>query len=390
MSQHGGGWIKAGVIAISITPFIVFGTLVGIVLVSANAVSCGIADATSTLNMGISAGLKLGLGQSIASSPEVTGGAAAKYFSQFTATERSEREKNAGLIVQIGQARGFSQHSIAIAVATAIQESNLKNIVYQGKNNNYDSLGLFQQRPSQGWGTPSQIMDPNYAINKFYDRLATIPDRDSPSRSMIDVAMQIQIPNKAAYHSRWQWDGIANDIVNQLAPGTPERSADASPVYAGGGSSNSCLSVAPTGSVVTFGWHLPLDPGYWVSDVFGMRYHPVYHRMIMHAGYDLADPLGAKIYAVNDGTVEKASPSGDYGNFILIDHGGGVESAYGHLSAYAISAGDHVKAGQVIGYVGKTGDATGPHLHFEIRVNKKAVDPAKYLQGQGIQLVPKK
>ena len=136
-------------------------------------------------------------------------GAAERYFSQFAPADRAERERNAGIIIAVGRSRGLSDRTISIAVATAIQESGLRNLAYGDR----DSLGLFQQRPSQGWGTPAQIMDPKYAAGKFYDELVKISDRDS--RPMIDVAIQVQRPDPYFYRRDWDWqrEQAAPDMV---------------------------------------------------------------------------------------------------------------------------------------------------------------------------------
>lgn len=123
--------------------------------------------------------------------------------------QNRERAKNAAIIIATGKARGLSDRSVAIAVATSIQESNLLNLK---RAYDHDSLGLFQQRPSIGaWGTAQQIVDPVHAANQFYDRLVHIPDRDH--RAMMSVAAQIQIPNLSDYKARWRWDAIAMRIV---------------------------------------------------------------------------------------------------------------------------------------------------------------------------------
>jgi murein DD-endopeptidase MepM/ murein hydrolase activator NlpD len=121
----------------------------------------------------------------------------------------------------------------------------------------------------------------------------------------------------------------------------------------------------------------PLQGGGRVSSPFGWRIHPVFHIRKLHTGVDLAAPEGTKIYAAADGVVERAGWSSGYGRFILLRHVNGYETAYGHLSriAAATTVGATVRQGQVIGYVGHTGDATGPHLHFEIRINGHFVDP---------------
>jgi murein DD-endopeptidase MepM/ murein hydrolase activator NlpD len=99
----------------------------------------------------------------------------------------------------------------------------------------------------------------------------------------------------------------------------------------------------------------------------------------MHEGIDLGAGYGAPIAAAAPGTVIYAGWLGGYGNLTVIDHGGGLATAYGHQSSIAVGVGDQVAQGQAIGYVGSTGHSTGPHLHFEVRVNGQAVDPLGYL-----------
>jgi murein DD-endopeptidase MepM/ murein hydrolase activator NlpD len=99
----------------------------------------------------------------------------------------------------------------------------------------------------------------------------------------------------------------------------------------------------------------------------------------MHEGVDLGASYGTAIHAAAGGTVIWAGWLGGYGNLVVIDHGGDLSTAYGHQSAIAVSVGEHVEQGQVLGYVGSTGHSTGPHLHFEVRINGQAVDPLGYL-----------
>lgn len=124
---------------------------------------------------------------------------------------KAEQKENAALIIAIGVKRGLSQRDIQIALMTAYQESTLRNLSYGDR----DSLGLYQQRPSQGWGTPSQILDPVYAINKFYDAFERVRNRDS--KPLIEVAIEVQRPSRAAYTSRshhfMMWEKIALQLL---------------------------------------------------------------------------------------------------------------------------------------------------------------------------------
>jgi len=112
---------------------------------------------------------------------------------------------------------------------------------------------------------------------------------------------------------------------------------------------------------------------------FGMRFHPILKRRRMHTGVDYSAPRGTPILAAGNGRVEKAGRTSGYGNLVVIQHTNGYETAYAHQSKFAkgIAPGSRVRQGQIIGYVGSTGLSTGPHLHFEIRVNGSAVDPLR-------------
>ena len=115
-----------------------------------------------------------------------------------------------------------------------------------------------------------------------------------------------------------------------------------------------------------------------VTSGYGYRTHPIYGYRRMHAGIDIGAPTGQAIVAVLGGTVVTAGPMGTYGNLVVVDHGDGLSTAYAHQSRVAVSTGARVSRGQVVGYVGSTGASTGPHLHFETRVNGEPVDPMRY------------
>ena len=116
-----------------------------------------------------------------------------------------------------------------------------------------------------------------------------------------------------------------------------------------------------------------------ITSGFGGRSSPGGVGSTYHEGLDFGIPEGTPIRAAKGGTVVIAAYTGGYGNYTCIDHGGGLSTCYGHQSGYAVSAGQSVDQGQVIGYSGNTGASTGPHLHFEVRVNGAAQDPLGYL-----------
>lgn len=120
-------------------------------------------------------------------------------------------------------------------------------------------------------------------------------------------------------------------------------------------------------------------PGYTgISSPYGYRIHPIYKVKKFHAGIDINAPSGANIVAANSGKVILAGWNGGYGNCIIIDHGDGIATLYGHQSALLVSVGQRVNKGDVIGKVGSTGLSTGPHLHFEVRVKGQTQQPLNY------------
>ena len=122
----------------------------------------------------------------------------------------------------------------------------------------------------------------------------------------------------------------------------------------------------------------PLDRGR-LSSRFGWRkHHPILRRPAFHAGIDWAAPSGTPVRAAADGEVVAVrSNYGGYGNYLKIDHAAGIESAYAHLADFAVEPGERVRRGEIIGRVGRTGRATGPHLHFELHVAGQPIDPLK-------------
>lgn len=116
-----------------------------------------------------------------------------------------------------------------------------------------------------------------------------------------------------------------------------------------------------------------------ITSPFGYRIHPIFGTQIYHAGIDIGVPEGTPIHAADSGTVIDAEWIGGYGNAVIIDHGNGLQTVYAHNSSLAVGVGQTVSKGEVIAYAGQTGYATGPHCHFEVRVNGEPTDPMGYL-----------
>ena len=123
----------------------------------------------------------------------------------------------------------------------------------------------------------------------------------------------------------------------------------------------------------------PVPGHYMLSDTFRSRYNPVNGRLEFHTGIDIPAPTGSSILAADSGTIITAGWINGYGYAVIIDHGNGITTLYGHNSKLLVSVGQHVKKGDVIARAGSTGNSTGPHCHFEIRINGKPVNPAPYV-----------
>jgi murein DD-endopeptidase MepM/ murein hydrolase activator NlpD len=125
--------------------------------------------------------------------------------------------------------------------------------------------------------------------------------------------------------------------------------------------------------------------GMRLSSDFGMRVHPVLGGHRMHKGVDLPAPVGTPIHATADGIVSRADWFSSYGLYVAIEHGGSIETRYGHMSRLNVAAGQEVHKGDIIGYVGTTGRSTGPHLHYEVRIAGEAVNPVPYMQADEVR-----
>jgi murein DD-endopeptidase MepM/ murein hydrolase activator NlpD len=146
------------------------------------------------------------------------------------------------------------------------------------------------------------------------------------------------------------------------------------------------LTMGLTRNATTADWFKANSaPNLWpvegqVTGSFGERIDPFNGEGAFHSGVDIGSSYGAQIIAPADGVVTLSEIMGGYGKALIIDHGNGISTRYGHLSGYAVTAGQSVHRGDVIGYVGESGRSTGPHLHYEVRINDTPVNPYKYLR----------
>jgi murein DD-endopeptidase MepM/ murein hydrolase activator NlpD len=289
----------------------------------------------------------------------------------------------------VGQQLKVPARGWVIAIATALQESNLINLGDQGARNDHDSLGLFQQRPSQGWGSSQQLTDPVYSSTKFYEHLVKVPNWQN--RALTDVAQAVQrsaFPDAYAKH-----EPLATLVVNALT---------------GGGARAAAVSVsgqgcAKPGQIAASGWIAPVVAPIWSG--FRTPERPT------HDGVDLGAPRGSPIVAAAGGVVtlircQATTASGTWwgcdqdgapsilgcGWYTEITHAEHVITRYCHQGRPPIvTVGQLVAPGQVIGYVGSTGNSSGPHLHFEVHLNGDrssagAVDPVPFMRDKGAPL----
>ena len=175
-------------------------------------------------------------------------------------------------------------------------------------------------------------------------------------------------------------------LLAQLATLVEDRLATEEEYQKGLEENGTAGSNLPPGAISSKGWARPAA-GY-ISSGFGWRVHPIYHSVMFHSGTDLAAGCGVPIYAARGGQIIYAAPLGTYGNFILINHGGGISTGYAHIAngKTFVKIGEQVSTGTHIADVGTTGGSTGCHLHFEVRENGKATDAVPYMRRMEITL----
>lgn len=283
----------------------------------------------------------------------------------------AEAVGNARVIAARGAAAGVGQRGVIVALAAAMQESSLRNL----NHGHADSLGLFQQRPSSGWGTPEQIRAPAAAADAFYGVAAHTANPglvDVPGWQSMTVAAAAQAVQRSAFPDAYaRWEGEAGRLAAQVLDGV------------------NVTTVACTGTaaMVSGRWAHPLAPAaYTPTSPFGMRRHPITGMWRLHAGTDLAAPTGTPIHSTCTGPVTQAGWTTGGGLTTTVDCGGGVEVFYMHQSVVGVRVGQQLTAGAVIGEVGNTGGSTGPHLHLGVRVAGAPTDPVPFFAAHGIRL----
>ncbi|MCM0621930.1 M23 family metallopeptidase [Nocardioides bruguierae] len=254
-----------------------------------------------------------------------------------------------------------SSRAAVIAVATALQESSLRNL----PSGDRDSLGLFQQRPSQGWGSPEQLLRPRFATRVFLAALVTVPGWSV--RPLTEVASDVQRPAEGLEGAYARWESLATALASRYWRTT-----------AAGGCQE---SVVASGQVA-----YPVPRGLAWSDRHNWG-GAGEHWSAWHTGTDFSLPCGTPVYAVTDGEIV-LEPGPDWFGDVLVQvrqAPGGLTTWYAHLQQVDVVAGERVAAGTRLGEIGDVGNATGCHLHFEVHLRDGGiydadnVDPSAWL-----------
>jgi len=198
-----------------------------------------------------------------------------------------------------------------------------------------------------------------------------VEKRKAEQQAILNKAQNDKATAEQAYN---ELEASSQQIGDMLRARAAARAAAASGSDSSGGSSDSSYYQPVSGSG-RFIW--PVNGV--ITSPFGYRNHPIFGRQILHSGIDIGVDSGTPVHAADSGVVVEAGWLGGYGYAVVIYHGNGLSTLYGHNSSLNVSAGQSVSQGQVIAYSGSTGNSTGPHVHFEVRANGDPVDPTGYL-----------
>jgi murein DD-endopeptidase MepM/ murein hydrolase activator NlpD len=292
----------------------------------------------------------------------------------------AEQARNALIIVIVGERMRVPVRGWIIAVATARQESDLIN---RTTATDHDSLGLFQQRPSMGWGTPEQVTNPEYAAGKFYEALLRVPGWQTMPLTQAAQAVQ-----RSAYPDAYaQHEDQATMIVKAFVGGTLP-ACDPVAVSAAGWTRPVVGNIVSRFRTADRPDHDGTDFAAPRNTIIRAASSGIVVTVLCNVNGQSYPPTGARLPCDSDGSPE----TGGCGWYTEIRHAGNVVTRYCHLVRRpAVRAGQTVTAGQPIGLVGTSGNSSGPHLHFEIHTgypatSGNAVDPGSFLAARGVAM----
>ena len=284
---------------------------------------------------------------------------------RFSETVRTTYEQGETSYLEVLlNASNFSDLLSRLEIVSAIMDDN-KKIVAEYTAAKED---IQQKRDDLQQTQDEQVQ---YQENLKY-KAEELKSSEEQQKALQESLKSYQKEQKAEYERiTSEMDTVSNQIAEQS-----RKEAAAAAAAAAKKSTTTTTSSGATRYSGTFTWPLP---GYTNnSSAYGWRVHPIFGTRKFHKGEDIPAPTGTPIVAAASGTVTTAGWVSGYGNYTVINHGGGVMTAYGHQSAIHVSVGQTVTAGQTIGLVGSTGNSTGPHLHFEVYVNGSTQNPMSY------------
>lgn len=210
------------------------------------------------------------------------------------------------------------------------------------------------------------------AENAQAEYAAIAAAEEETAAQLDELSRQLAAQEAAAWWAAQQAaQGSAGAAGTGTGTGTSTATGTGTGTGAGTGTSGG-TGASSGGSLI---W--PTDSTYITSD-FGNRDAPTAGASTNHQGLDIGAAAGTPIYAAASGTIELATSNSSYGNYVMVNHGSGTTTVYAHMESMTVSSGQYVTQGQIIGYVGSTGITTGPHLHYEVRVDGTRVDPSQY------------
>ena len=224
-----------------------------------------------------------------------------------------------------------------------------------------------------------EIGEKQEALRKEQEKLQA--EIDEASQLLLDLHDDYMNRQAEIAEIKAQEDATNTALSVLVAKLEAERAAEAAASAAGGagGGSSAAAAAYANGSFI-----FPVESYSHISSRFGERVHPITGELKNHNGMDIAANTGTAVYAADGGKVVLAEWYGGYGNCIMIDHGNGYKTLYGHLSYIGVKSGAFVSQGATIGQVGSTGNSTGPHLHFEVYLNGSRIDPERFYSGLNI------
>ncbi|WP_346233043.1 M23 family metallopeptidase [Parafrigoribacterium mesophilum] len=280
-------------------------------------------------------------------------------------------DKASDLLSTLGMASKITDQSEGV-YAKAVQDQNNAQSRTDQANVAKEALKALAAAAEQA------MVEAQAAVDAAAAALKEQQDKDATLQAQLATLTSNKIHTEAEYGEGVRVREAAAAALRKKQAEEAAAAAAAAAAAGGGGGG--------VGGQINGAWARPA--GGYISSNYGSRVSPCAGCSSFHEGVDLAAGCGAPIYAAHAGTVAYAGGYGGYGNYIRIDHGGGIATAYGHIvnGGTLVRSGQHVGVGQLIARVGSTGNSTGCHLHFEVRINGTATNPVTFMSARGITL----